>query len=184
MKKLSYLLIIMSVFISGLFVSCSDVKDALETTIEDVTFDVDVNVSEITTKDDSYEFGGSATLDPKGNSDIGPYLSTIRAVKIKEVIVEVTSITPATGIDLMDATFTLTDLENSAAFTYQITESTPLTLGKTFVLNSSTPNFSVVSDIISDLHSSTVSLSGHVNQTGFVLGFKYTIVADITVGVP
>lgn len=165
-------------------VSCDKITDLIEITLKDVAFEIDVNVAEMSTKIDAYKFGGSTTFDPSTNSELEPYLSTIREVNIKEIKVTVNSITPVTGVDLLDATFSITDLVNSANFTYTISTTTPLTVGTEFVIDETTPNFNVVSDIINERHSATVSMEGQVNQTGFVLGFTYSIIADITVGVP
>lgn len=184
MKKLTYVIIALTLITSISVISCDKITDLLELTLYNVTFDIDVDVAELTTKDGSYEFGGTATFDPSNNPDLEPYLATIREVEIKEIRVTVDTIVPITGIDLIDASFSITDLVNNANFTYTITETTPLFVGKEFVIDETTPNFNVVSDIINDRHSATVSLEGHVNQTGFVLGFTYSIVADITVGVP
>lgn len=184
MKKLTLLLIAISLVSAVSFVSCDKVTDLLETTLKDVTFDVDVNVTELTTKDNGYAFGGTGTINPSANSALSQYLSLIRRVEITEVKVKVTSVTPASGLELYDATFSITDTENQANFTYTITTTTPIVVGTEFVLDSSTPNFSVVSDIISDLHAADIALGGHVSETGFALGFNYSIKADITVGVP
>ncbi|HAG15267.1 MAG TPA: hypothetical protein DCG69_01910 [Bacteroidales bacterium] len=184
MKKLTYLFIALTVFASGAFISCDKVKDLLEITLYDVTFDVDLDVSELSTKVDGYAFSGTASFDPSSNADLAPYLATIREVEITELKLTVTSITPATGVSLIDASFSLTDNVNSAEFVYQITTLTPLVVGTEFIINQNTPNFSVVTDIISNMHASTISLSGHVNQPGFVIGFNNLITADITVGVP
>lgn len=184
MKKLTYLIIAMTLIVATSVTSCKKITDLLEITLRDVVFDVDVNASELTTKNDGFGFGGTATLNPAGNSDLAPYLSTIRRVEIKEIKVTVTSVSPATGLELLDASFSLTDNTNSDNFTYTVSTATPLTVGTEIILDSSTPNFDKVSDIISALHSSTVSLQGHVNQTGFTIGFNYSIKADITVGVP
>ncbi len=182
MKKLSYLFIALTLITSISIVSCNKVKDLLEITLRDVTFDVDVDATELTTKDGSYDFGGSGTISPRSNADLNPYLSLIRSVDITEVKVTVTSVNPS-DLNLLGATFSITDNDNGAVFTYTVTTSTPLS-GATFIIDSSTPNFSIVSDIINDLHDATVSLTGSVDQPGFTIGFNYSVKADIVVGVP
>gem|GEM_PF-7034504 len=185
MKKLTYVFIVLAFVVAGTFVSCNKITDLLEITLPDVTFDADINVEELTpTKNGGYAFGGSGTINPSANSDIAPYLATIRRVEIKEVKVTVNSVTPSTGVNLIDAYFTITDLENGDTFTYNVSSTTALTAGTEFILDSTTPNFGVVSDIISNMHEATISLGGHVDQTGFTLGFNYSIRADVTVGVP
>lgn len=184
MKKLTYVFIALTLLIGGTFVSCNKITDLLEVTIPNVTFDADINVDELTTKDAGYAFGGSGTINPSANSDVAPYLATIRRVEIKEVKVTVNSVTPSTGVNLLDAYFTITDTENGDTFTYNVSSTTALTAGTEFILDSTTPNFGVVSDIISNMHEATISLGGHVDQTGFTLGFNYSIRADVTVGVP
>lgn len=169
--------------ISGMFVSCSKIKDALEITVP-VTYNVPINVAEGLTKSDAYPFGGTASFDPSSASELEPYLATIRNVAITEVKVTVSSINPATGVELIDATLTITDNVNSQSFTYAIPAAMSLAVGSSFTIDKNAPNFSVVSDIINSLHSATVSLNGHVNQTGFSITFDNQISANITVGVP
>ena len=182
MKKLSYLFIALTLITSISIVSCNKVKDLLEITLRDVTFDVNVDASEITTKDGSYDFGGTGTISPRSNADLNPYLALIRSVTITEVKVTVTSVDPA-DLNLLGAVFSITDNENGDVFTYTVTKSTPLS-GDEFVIDSSNPNFNVVSDIINNLHDATVSLAGSVDQAGFTLAFNYSVKADIVVGVP
>ena len=184
MKKLAYVLIAFTLVISSTFISCDKVTDLLEITLHDVTFDANINVTELTTKDGGYGFGGSGSIDPAENSALTQYLALIRNVEITEIKVTVNSVTPATGLDLYDATFSITDDETGANFTYTLTTTTPITEGTDFVLDSSLPNFGVVSDIINDLHPATIAMGGHVSETGFALDFNYSITADITVGVP
>lgn len=182
MKKLTLLLIAISLVSAVSFVSCDKVVDALETTLKDVTFDVDVNVTELTTKDGSYGFSGSGTINPSANTALSQYLSLIREVNITEIKVTVNSVTPA-GLELLDAEFTITDDVTGSSFTYT---ATPQVIDGTtvFLMDSSLPNFSVVSDIINELHAATITMGGHVNETGFAISFNYSIKADITVGVP
>lgn len=184
MKKLSYLLFVLTLAVSAAFVSCDKVKDLLEITLRDVTFDVNIDVTELTTKDGGYEFGGSGSIDPVANTALSQYLELIREVNITEIKVTVNSATPASGLDLYDAIFSITDNVTGANFTYTLTTTTPIVAGTEFVLDDSLPNFGVVSDIINDLHAATIVMGGHVSQAGFVLGFTYSIKADITVGVP
>lgn len=184
MKKLTYVFFVLTLVAATTFVACNKIVDLLEVTLTDVTFDADINVSELTTKDTGYAFGGSGTINPSANSDMAPYLATIRRVEIKSVKVTVTSVTPSTGLDLYTASFSITDDENGDSFTYSITSTTPITVGTEFLFDENTPNFDVVSDIISSMHQATVNLNGTVSQSGFTLGFNYSIVADVTVGVP
>lgn len=184
MKKLAYVLVAFTLVVSSTFVSCDKVTDLLEITLRDVTFEAEINVTELTTKDGGYEFGGSGSIEPSENSALSQYLALIRNVEITEIKVTVNSVTPATGLDLYDATFSITDDETGANFTHTITTTTPIIVGTEFVLDSSLPNFGVVSDIINDLHDATIAMGGHVSETGFALGFTYSIKADITVGVP
>ncbi len=183
MKKISFLVIIMSMLISSMFISCSKIIDALEITVP-VTYNVPINVAEGLAKSDTYPFGGTASFDPSSASELEPYLATIRNVSITEVTMIVSSITPATGVSLTDATLTITDNVTNASFTYTITTVTPLVVGTSFTINKSAPGFDTVTNIINDLHAATVSLNGHVNQTGFSITFDNIISADITVGVP
>ncbi|MCD6180531.1 MAG: hypothetical protein J7K39_11575 [Bacteroidales bacterium] len=182
MKKLTYLFFVLTLAVSATFVSCDKVTDLLEITLKDVTFDVDVDVAELTTKDGGIEFGGSGTINPRANSELTPYLSLIREVNITEIKISVNSVSPA-GLELLDATFTITDDVTGNSFTYspdrQVIDGTT-----EFILDSSLPNFDVVSDIINDLHAATITLGGHVSETGFAISFNYSITADITVGVP
>ncbi len=184
MKKLTFLFFTLTLLTAGTFISCDKVTNALETTIPDLTFDVNINVAEINTKTGSYEFGGSGTIDPSTIPELQPYLALIREVVITEIKITVISVTPATGLELYDATFSLTDLVTSDNFTYSIPSSIPLEVGYEFIIGTSTPNFNVASEIISSLHEATVSAIGHVSQTGFLLGFNYSITANVTVGVP
>ena len=185
MKELKYLLIVMTLFASGIFVSCQAVIDVLEITLHDVVFEVPLDATEITTKVTSYpKFEGSATFNPTTNPELEPYLEAIRGVSITEIKIMVTSITPATGVSLIDASFKITDNVNSAEFIYLITETKALAVGTVFTIDNTTPNFNVVSDIINNLHAATISFEGHVNTAGFVIGFNNIITADITVGVP
>jgi len=184
MKKFMYLFIALTLLVSVGVVSCDKVKDALEITLKDVKFDVDINVAELTTKDGGVTFGGSGTIDPASIPELADYLALIRGVNVTEIKVTVISVTPATGLSLNSASFSITDMVNNANFTYQITSPVPITVGTEFVINSSTPNFNVVSEIISSLHEANVVAGGNVSQAGFVLGFNYSITADVTVGVP
>lgn len=182
MKKLTYLFFVLTLSVSTTFVSCNKVKDLLEITLRDVNFEANIDATELTTKDGSYGFGGSGSINPAANSALSQYLELIREVNITEIKISVNSAMPA-GLELVDGTFTITDDVNGNSFTYT---ATPQVIDGTteFVLDSSLPNFGVVSDIINDLHAATISVDGHVNQTGFTLSFNYSITADITVGVP
>ncbi len=184
MKKLSFLFIALTIITTVAIVSCNKITELLEITLTDVTFDINLDVSELSTKIESYAFGGTATFNPSSNSEINEYAETIRSVVITEIKLTVTSITPATGLSLLDATFSLTDNVNAAEFTHTISTETPLFVGKEIVFDENTPNFNIVSAIINDMHNATVSLTGHVNQTSFTIGFNAEIMADITVGVP
>ncbi|MDA3905134.1 MAG: hypothetical protein PF484_03575 [Bacteroidales bacterium] len=167
----------------------------LEVTLQDVEFNIDLNISE-TTKTGSYEFSGTAIFDPAINTELEPYYETIRDVTITEMTITVTSITPSTGVSLLDASLTITDNVNGTQFNHIIstvkpltayTPSTPTTpeiLATEFVIGLTAADFSVLSGIINDMHDATVDFSGHVNQTSFTIGFNVGIVADITVGVP
>jgi hypothetical protein len=182
MKKLTYLFFVLTLAVSATFVSCDQVKDLLEITLRDVTFEDNIDVTEQTTKDGSYGFEGSGSINPAANSALSQYLSLIREVNITEIKISVNSVSPA-GLELLDATFTITDDETGNSFTYspdaQVIDGTT-----EFVLDSSLPNFGVVSDIINDLHAATITTEGHVSETGFAISFNYSIKADITVGVP
>ena len=183
MKRLTILFIALTLLVSGAFVSCKKVKELLEITLHDVAYDVDINVSDLATKDGGYAFAGTATFDPSSNSELEPYLANIRRVVITEIKITVTSITPATGISLLNATFSLKDNVNNAEFTYQFTPK-PLVAGAEFIIDNNAPDFSLISDIITNQHQSTVSIRGSVNNPGFVIDFNTAIKADITVGVP
>lgn len=184
MKKTTYIIIVLGLIMSGSFTSCKKINSLLEITLNDVQFEVDLDANVNSTKSGSYEFAGTATFNPSDNSEVNDYLETIRSVVIKEIKLTVSSITPATGVSLLDATFSLTDNVNAAEFTHTISTVTPLIVGTEFVFNENTPNFNIVSAIITDMHAATVSLTGHVNQPGLIIGFNSLITADITVGVP
>lgn len=183
MKKLVYLFFILTLAVSSAFVSCDKVKDLLEITLRDVTFDAEIDVTELTGKDSGYGFSGSGTINPSANTALSQYLELIREVNITEIKITVNSVSPA-GLELLDAEFIITDDVTGKSFVYTV--DTPLVIDGTteFVLDSSLPNFDVVSDIINDLHAATISMGGHVSEAGFALGFTYSIKADITVGVP
>ena len=184
MKKLAYLFFVLTLTVSATFISCDKVTDLLEITLRDITFEANIDVTELTTKDAGYEFGGSGTIYPRQSSALSQYLALIREVNITEIKVTVNSVTPASGLDLYDATFSITDNVTGANFTHTISSTTPIVAGTEFVLDDSLPNFGVVSDIINDLNEATIAMGGHVSETGFTLSFNYSITADITVGVP
>lgn len=88
------------------------------------------------------------------------------------------------GLELLDAEFIITDDVTGKSFVYTVDTPQVIDGSTEFVLDSSLPNFDVVSDIINDLHAATITLGGHVSETGFAISFNYSITADITVGVP
>lgn len=186
MKKLTYFLIALTFVVTGSsLTSCKKiVEDLLVITLQDVHFESTVDVSELLTKNDGFGFGGSKTLIPSQVSAVMPYLATIREVNITEIKVVVTSVTPASGLELLDAAFSITDLSNDEAFVYTLPEAQAIAVGTEFVIDSSSPNFGVVSEIITNMHEANIFMGGTANQTGFLLSFKYSITADITVGVP
>jgi len=184
MKRTTYFLIAFALILAGGFTSCEKVKSLLEITLTDVPFVINIDVQEISKKDSGVEFGGSGSFDPNDSPELAEYLDLVRNVEITEIKVRVTSATPATGLELSDAFFTLTDQANQASFTYNLPAAMDIVVGSEILIDSNTPNFSVVSDIISDMHAASVSLGGHVNQSGFILGFEYSIKANITVRVP
>ncbi len=180
MKRTNLVFFILTVLMAVSFTSCQKI----EVTLTDVSFVVNVNVEELTTKDSGVAFGGSGIIDPSSSPELADYLDLIHHVEITEVKIKVISAEPATGLELNDVYFSLTDNVNQDNFTYEITSPRPIAVGTEFIIDSNSPNFNVVSDIINDLHEATVGIDGHVNQAGFVLGFEYAVKANITVGVP
>lgn len=180
MKRTTHLFLILTLLLAGSFTSCQKV----EITLNDVSFVVNVDVSELSTKDSNIEFGGSGIIDPSTSPELADYLTLIHNVEITEVKIKVISAEPATGLELNDVYFSLTDNVNQSNFTYEITSPTPIAVGTEFIIDSNSPNFNVVSEIINNLNEATVSINGHVNQPGFVLAFEYAVKANITVGLP
>jgi len=182
MKKLSYLLIALILLGSGVFSSCDKVKDLLEITLTDVEFTADFNASDLIMKAD-IPFEGSVTFDPKDNPELAPYLETVRRVEVTEVKITVNSVTSVSEIILNDAIFSLTDTVNSDVYSYTTPEPIPLKVGTIILIGGETPDYSIISNILSALHVAKVGMEGNLNQPG-LLDLTFTIKADITVGVP
>lgn len=183
MKRKLMQLTLVSFILALSFTSCDKVSDALQITLEDVLYAVEVPVEFNTLKSDIYTFSGSGAFDPNAEEGDEAFGKIIQQVNVKSVSIMVSNLSAPSEVIIEDAVFTLTDHSTGKVLSYVIDGPLTLLPYAEFTIDESTPNFSVVSDILKDLHGATIAINGKINQNEIVLSFMYTITADITLGV-
>jgi len=182
-KKLTYLFIATAITLAGGLTSCNKVTDLLEITLEDFAYSVEVPVEIETTKGSSYAFSGTGPFDPNASPGDESFGKIIKQVDLKSISIMVSELQASSDVIIEDAVFVITDDETGKSLTFEITEPITIYPFMEFTIDPSTPNFSVLADILKDLHPATISINGHVNQNEIALTFMYSILADLTLGV-
>lgn len=182
-KKLTHLIIATAFILVGSLTSCDKVTDLLEITLEDFVYSVEVPVDIETTKGSGFTFNGTGPFDPNASPEDESFGKIIKQVDLKSISIMVSELTASSEVVIYDAVFVITDDETGKSLTFEITEPITIYPFMEFVIDPSTPNFSVLADILKDLHPATISINGHVNQNEIALTFMYSITADLTLGV-
>lgn len=167
MKKISSIFLFGILLSAFAFTSCDKIEDAVGVTINTEFEAPLVAVPE----GKSATFNVSEVLDPSESKDLKDYLDKIKSIEITNIKIEVVSVTPA-GIDLENAVFTVTDNVSEAKFEYSTPANTKLTEGLIFEVGNDHPQWAIINGIINDLHASTVTAVGSVNDEEFVIEFK------------
>lgn len=182
-NKLTYLIIATAFILTGSLTSCSKVTDLLEITLEDFAYSVEVPVEIETTKGSGYAFNGTGSFDPNASPGDESFGKIIKQVDLKSISIFVSSLTASSEVIIEDAVFVITDDETGKSLTFEITEPITIYFLTEFTIDPNTPNFSVLVEILKDLHPATISINGHINQNEIALTFMYSILADLTLGV-
>jgi len=186
MKKRSiYLIIALAMLLIGSLSSCDKITELLEVTLDDFAYPVIVSVDITSSESSPYAFSGTGDFDGITDPDEDEYVGDIiHAVNVKSISIIISDLAADSEIELLDGVFTLTDDVTGKSLTYEINEPITITPYMEFVIDPSTTNYGIVEEIIKDIHQSTITINGHVNQDEIYLTFMYTIVADVTIGVP
>ena len=182
-KKLTYLFIATAITLAGSLTSCNKVKDILEITLEDFAYAVEVPVEIGATKGSSIPFSGSGPFDPNASPGDESFGKIIKRVDLKSITIMVSELQASSDVIIEDAEFVITDDVTGKSLIFEITDPITIYPFMDFTIDPSTPNFSVLADILKDLHPATITIVGHVNQNEIALTFMYNIVADLTLGV-
>jgi len=182
-KKLTYLIIATALILTGGLTSCDKVTDLLEITLEDFVYSVEVPVDLETSKVSRYAFNGTGPFDPNASPEDETFGKIIKQVDLKNISIIVSSLSASSDVGIYDAVFVITDDVTGKSLTYEIVEPIIIYPFMEFVIDPNSPNFSVLSDILKDLHPATIRINGHVNQKEIALTFMYSITADLTLGV-
>jgi len=175
MKKLSFIFLLGIVLSAFTFTSCDKIEDAVEVTIN-TDFEAPLVV---TPEGKSATFNETVVLDPRESKDLKDYLDDIKSIDITKIKIKVVSVDPA-GIELENATFTITDNVTAEKFEYSTPDNSKLTAGQMFEVGSDHPQWAIINKIISDLHASTVTAVGSVNNDEFTIEFKLIISVKAT----
>ncbi|GEM_PF-2404270 len=162
-------------FISLTFMSCEEMKDMTDVSIE-TTLDVDVPATSAmavksslkSTSEAVYPFEGSAIIDPTSDSDIDKYKKKIRSWEIIKLMNRVKSIeTPAT---LIKGELIITDEETDDVLLNEEVTNLELTT-EAVVMEITGSSWTKITDALGDLHSLKVTLKGDVDKPGVVILF-------------
>ncbi|MCK5775575.1 MAG: hypothetical protein KAH25_05340 [Bacteroidales bacterium] len=170
MKKISSIFLLGILLSAFSFTSCDKIEDAVEVTINTEFEAPLVAVPE----GKSATFNVSEVLDPRDSKDLKDYLDKIKSIEITNIKIEVVSVAPA-DIELENAVFSVTDNVTGKKFEYSTPANTKLTEGLIFEVGKDHPDWAIINGIINDLHASTVTAVGSVNNEEFVIEFKLII---------
>ena len=180
MKKVSLLFLIGMLLTSVTFTSCDKVADELQNSVE-VTINTDLEAAFVATPtevkastDGNYEFKEVVILDPSRSDDLSDYLDKIQSVEITGITIRVTSISNP-NIVLNSAVFTLVDNIDGSKFEYNTPANSAIVVGSTFAIGESNAGWDTINKIIGDMHASTITAEGSINQDNFEVGFVYVI---------
>jgi len=180
MKKVNILFLIGILFTAITFTSCDKIADEVQDSIE-VTINTDLEapfiakpVTEKANADGGYEFREIIIIDPSQNPDLSDYMEKIQSVEVTGINILVTSIS-TTSLVLNNAIFTLTDNVNGSEFVYSTPVNNAISVGTSFHIGDTDPNWAAVNQMISDMHSTTLTARGSFNEDNFEVGFVYAI---------
>lgn len=176
MKKTTFIFLFGILLSAFSITSCDKLEDAVEVTIN-TEFVAPLEATPIAGK--SATFNESIVLDPSKSDDLSDYLDEISSVEILNIKIEVTSVDPI-GIELENSTFTVVDNENGNAFVYSTPDNTKLAVGTIFEVGEDHEDWEVIQKIINDMHASTITAVGSVNDDQFKIGFNFIIKVRVT----
>lgn len=167
-------------FTAVTFTSCDKIADEVQDSIE-VTINTDLEAPFVAiptavkaNADGNYEFKEVVILDPSRNDDLIDYLDKIKSIEVTGIKLIVTSISSA-NIVLNNATFTLVDNIDGSKFEYSTPLNSAISVGSTFEIGEENAGWDTINKIIENMHASTITAEGSINEDNFEVGFVYII---------
>ncbi len=170
MKKNTFIFLLGILLSAITFTSCDKLEDAVEITIN-TEFKTHIEATPVEGK--STTFKESVDFNPKDCEDLADYIDDIKSVDLLSIKIEVTSIQPE-GIELESGSFSVKDNENGSLFVYNTPDNTKLAVGTVFEIGEGYKDWDVIKKMINDLHASTITAVGSVNNDEFKIGFEMT----------
>ena len=183
MKKQMYLRITLLFFMNLMFFNCEKIKD-----LTDVDFDASLKADvsalssaavspELKNIEATYQFSGSAIIDPTSNSDIKKYWKKIRKWEVKKITVRIKNISEPT--QLVHGKLTISDSSTETILLEKDATNMPLSNG-TVVLTLTGSDWSKIIKALDSKHSLLVKVSGALDKPSVNVTFQVILDLKVT----